>query len=77
MAQHNVHNVKSIQEFHKMKGLPAPQHPLISLFDYGTVECSSEVHHKHFVLTFTTFLLKEASARNTNTAKDITTLTMA
>ena len=52
MAQHNVHNVKSIQEFHKMKGLPAPQHPLISLFDYGTVECSSEVHHKHFVFDF-------------------------
>ena len=35
-----------------MKGLPAPQHPLISLFDYGKVECSTEVHHKSFVFDF-------------------------
>jgi AraC-like DNA-binding protein len=52
MAEHHVHRVKSIQDFHKMKGLPAPQHPLISLFDYGTVECSTEVHHKNFVFDF-------------------------
>ena len=52
MANNNVHRVKSIQDFHKMKGLPAPQHPLISLFDYGRIECSTEVHHKNFVFDF-------------------------
>lgn len=35
-----------------MKGLPAPQHPLISLFDYGKMECSKEVNHKNFVFDF-------------------------
>lgn len=52
MSQHQVHRVKSIAEFHKMKGLPSPQHPLISLFDYGTFECSEETHHKNFVFDF-------------------------
>lgn len=52
MNQNQVHRVKSIAEFHKMKGLPSPQHPLISLFDYGTFECSKEIHHKNFVFDF-------------------------
>lgn len=52
MSQNKVHRVRSIQEFHKMKGLPAPQHPLISLFDYGKIECSTEVNHKNFVFDF-------------------------
>ncbi|MCW4467637.1 helix-turn-helix transcriptional regulator [Flavobacterium sp. MFBS3-15] len=52
MSQHRVHRVKSIAEFHKMKGLPSPQHPLISLFDYGTFECSREINHKNFVFDF-------------------------
>ncbi|AWA29689.1 AraC family transcriptional regulator [Flavobacterium magnum] len=52
MNQNQVHRVKSIAEFHKMKGLPSPQHPLISLFDYGAFECSKEIHHKNFVFDF-------------------------
>ncbi|WP_417352495.1 helix-turn-helix domain-containing protein [Flavobacterium alkalisoli] len=52
MSQHPVHRVKSIAEFHRMKGLPSPQHPLISLFDYGTFQCSKEINHKNFVFDF-------------------------
>ena len=52
MTEKKIHRVKSIQEFHKLKGLPAPQHPLISLFDYGTMVCSEEVKHKNFVFDF-------------------------
>jgi len=52
MSQHQVHRLKSIAEFHKMKGLPSPQHPLISLFDYGSFECSKEINHKNFVFDF-------------------------
>lgn len=47
-----IHRVKSIADFHKMKGLPAPLHPLISFFDYGKVECSTEVNHKNLVFDF-------------------------
>lgn len=52
MNQNHVHRVKSITEFHQMKGLPAPQHPLISLFDYETFECSKEINYKNFVFNF-------------------------
>ena len=52
MSHHQVHRVKSIAEFNKMKGLPSPQHPLISLFNYGSFECSKEIHHKNFVFDF-------------------------
>lgn len=48
----NVHRVKTISEFHLMKGLPAPQHPLISMFDYSKVECSSDIHYKNMVFDF-------------------------
>ena len=52
MSQQQVHRVKSIAEFHKMKGLPSPQHPLISLFDYESFACSEEINHKNFVFDF-------------------------
>ncbi|MDO1449719.1 helix-turn-helix transcriptional regulator [Rhodocytophaga aerolata] len=52
MSQHQVHRVRSIAEFHKMKGLPSPQHPLISLFDYSSFECSKEINNKNFVFDF-------------------------
>lgn len=52
MSHKNVHRVRSIAEFHKMKGLPSPQHPLISLFNYGDFKCSEEINHKNFVFDF-------------------------
>jgi AraC-like DNA-binding protein len=52
MSDQQVHRVKSIAEFHKMKGLTAPQHPLISVFDYESFECSKEINHKNFVFDF-------------------------
>ncbi|MDI1255619.1 MAG: helix-turn-helix transcriptional regulator [Flavobacterium sp.] len=52
MNQQQVHRVKSIAAFHKMKGLPAPQHPLISIFDYDSIDCTDEVHYKNFVFDF-------------------------
>lgn len=62
MSQHQVHRVKSIAEFHKMKGLPSPQHPLISLFDYGSFECSKEINHKNFVFDFYHISIKRSIA---------------
>ncbi len=52
MIQSEIHRVKSIADFHKMKGLPSPKHPLISVFDYSKVECSNEVNFKNFVFDF-------------------------
>lgn len=52
MHQSEVHRVKSIADFHKMKGLPSPQHPLISLYDYSKTECSEDIHFKNMVFDF-------------------------
>lgn len=52
MSQQQVYRIKSIAEFHEMKGLPSPQHPLISIFDYSKVECSKEISHKNMVFDF-------------------------
>jgi AraC-like DNA-binding protein len=61
MQQSGVHRVKSIADFHKMKGLPSPQHPLISLFDYGKIECARDIHHKNMVFDFYHISCKRSS----------------
>jgi AraC family transcriptional regulator, transcriptional activator of pobA len=32
-----IHRLKSISEFHKLRGLPKPEHPLISVVDYSKI----------------------------------------
>lgn len=34
------HRIKTISEFHRMRGLPQPEHPLISIVDYAKLEPS-------------------------------------
>ncbi len=38
MSNKQIHRFNSIAEFHKMSGLPKPEHPLVSLVDYGMVD---------------------------------------
>ena len=52
MVSKELLRVKTIGDFHKLKGLPKPEHPLISVIDYGAVECISEVNMKNLVLDF-------------------------
>jgi AraC-like DNA-binding protein len=42
MKNSQLHRFKSISEFHTISGLPKPQHPLVSLVDYGKVEYQTE-----------------------------------
>ena len=37
MSNKQIYRFNSIAEFHKMSGLPKPEHPLVSLVDYGMV----------------------------------------
>lgn len=32
--------IKSIGQFHKLRGLPSPEHPLVSVIDYATIKAS-------------------------------------
>lgn len=38
MSSQPPHRIKTIPEYHRFRGLPAPEHPLISIIDIGTVK---------------------------------------
>jgi len=56
MANKVVHRIETISEYHKVMGLPKPEHPLISVIDYNTIQlpCQSGVS---FVFDFYAILL--------------------
>lgn len=53
-----VRRLRSIVEFHRLKGLPAPQHPLISVADYGSMQVSPEDYNVNWVCDFYNISLK-------------------
>jgi AraC-like DNA-binding protein len=52
MANKPPYRVKTISEFHRLKGLPPPEHPLISVIDYSTINCHPEIHATHWIFDF-------------------------
>ncbi len=58
MSQSSVHHVSSIAQFHKESGLPAPEHPLISLVDSGALNFAGEKRDKSWVQDFYSIGLK-------------------
>jgi len=38
MENRMIHRVKTISEYHKVMGLPKPEHPLISVIDYNSIQ---------------------------------------
>ncbi|WP_419801459.1 helix-turn-helix domain-containing protein [Mucilaginibacter sp.] len=42
MNNRKLYTINTVSEFHRIAGLPKPQHPLISLVDYGLVEYQIE-----------------------------------
>jgi len=53
-----VRRLKSIVEFHRSRGLPSPQHPLISVVDYASLQLSPEHYHVNWVSDFYNISLK-------------------
>lgn len=53
MANKQLNRVKSIGEFHKLKGLPQPKHPLISVIDYSEIaDCIKDIELSHWIFDF-------------------------
>lgn len=50
--------IKSISEFHRSRGLPKPQHPLISVVDYKDVKRPSDISDVNWMLDFYQISLK-------------------
>ncbi|WP_432712188.1 helix-turn-helix domain-containing protein [Pedobacter sp.] len=42
MANQKPYHIKTISEFHRFNGLPKPEHPLISIVDYGNIHRESD-----------------------------------
>jgi len=52
------YRIKTISEFHRLRGLPKPEHPLISLIDYGSIKHSSENNPTSWIFDFYSISLK-------------------
>ncbi|TSE08317.1 AraC family transcriptional regulator [Aquimarina algiphila] len=61
MANKKPYRIKTISEFHKFRGLPAPEHPLISVIDYASIRHSDESNSMSWLLDFYVISLKKSS----------------
>lgn len=50
--------IKSITEYHRVRGLPKPEHPLISLVDYSLLQLPENIEEVNIVMDFYSIALK-------------------
>ncbi|TGV00363.1 helix-turn-helix domain-containing protein [Flavivirga rizhaonensis] len=50
--KNKIRKIKTISDFHKIRGLPSPQHPLVSLVDYGLSKILPEHIGEHWNFDF-------------------------
>src|SRR5262245_3802204 len=58
MANTKLVKVKTISEFHQLRGLPKPEHPLISIVDYNSIKHSPENNGINWMFDFYSIALK-------------------
>ncbi|QHV96115.1 helix-turn-helix domain-containing protein [Spirosoma endbachense] len=58
MVTKQLHRIKTISEYHRLRELPKPEHPLISLIDYGSIKHSPENNPVSWVFDFYSISLK-------------------
>jgi len=58
MQSKNIYTFNTIVEFHKMSGLPKPEHPLVSLVDYSLVKYQTNEKEISWVQNFYSIGLK-------------------
>lgn len=56
--KHKQHLFNTISDFHKMSGLPKPEHPLVSLVDYSLVDYQTDEKEIRWVQNFYSIGLK-------------------
>mgnify|MGYP005824968325 CR=1 FL=1 len=61
MAGKQPYRVKTINEFHKLRGLPTPEHPLVSVVDYSAIRHTAESNLSSWVLDFYSISVKRTS----------------
>ncbi|PSK91240.1 AraC family transcriptional regulator [Taibaiella chishuiensis] len=58
MEQRKTQRITSITEFHRLRGLPHPEHPLISVVDYKAVQRPADIDAVNWVFDFYQVSLK-------------------
>ncbi len=53
-----LQRIKTINEFHRLRGLPPPQHPLISVIDFQAIQRPADISQVSWVLDFYQIALK-------------------
>lgn len=59
MEQRQTQRIKTISEFHKLRGLPNPEHPLISVVDYSAIKRPADIGETNLVFNFYLISLKK------------------
>ncbi|EGJ99191.1 helix-turn-helix domain-containing protein [Dysgonomonas gadei] len=58
MENKGIRRIKTISEFHRLNNLPAPEHPLFSIVDYGMVIRPEDIAEMSFVFDFYQIAIK-------------------
>lgn len=58
MAGSQPYKIKTISEFHQLRNLPKPQHPLISVINFDAIKLMGDDEPKSLVLNFYSIALK-------------------
>lgn len=58
MEQRKTQRIKTISEFHRLRGLSKPEHPLISVIDYSELKRPADISEVNWVLDFYQISLK-------------------
>lgn len=61
MVNNKPIRIKTVSEFHRFRGLPMPEHPLISIIDYAAIKHSVENNSLSWALDFYSVSLKKTS----------------
>lgn len=56
-----THRIRTISEFHQLRGLQKPQHPLISVVDYAQIKHPADTAQYSWILDFYSISLKRNS----------------
>src|SRR5256885_16571027 len=59
MANTKPYRIKTISEFHQLRGLPKPEHPLISVIDYASIVHSPENTSTNWIFDFYSISIKK------------------
>jgi hypothetical protein len=63
MESGKPYSIKSVSEFHRLRGLPKPEHPLISVVNVQDIT-SADIYINHFILHFYCISLKRIAGVN-------------